>query len=93
MSPSEAFRKFAGECRTMAKFARFPESKATWDHLVRDQGVGEAAEQISLGTSCREGEATAKIDLVTGRANAESISAKKFLGTNVWVPTLTYLFR
>ena len=26
---------------------------------MRDQGVGEAAEQISLGTSCREGETDA----------------------------------
>ena len=30
MNPSEEFRKFAGECRAMAKFARSPESKATW---------------------------------------------------------------
>jgi hypothetical protein len=34
MSPSEKFRKFAGECRAMAKFARSPESKATWDGLA-----------------------------------------------------------
>jgi hypothetical protein len=34
MNPSEEFRKFAGECRTMAKLARSPESKATWDHLA-----------------------------------------------------------
>ena len=34
MHPAEEFRKFAGECRTMAKFARSPESKATWNHLA-----------------------------------------------------------
>jgi hypothetical protein len=34
MNPSEEFRKFAGECRAMAKFARSPESKATWDRLA-----------------------------------------------------------
>ena len=34
MNPSEEFRKFAGECRTMAKLARSPESKATWDRLA-----------------------------------------------------------
>jgi hypothetical protein len=34
MNPSDEFRKFAGECRAMAKFARSPESKATWDHLA-----------------------------------------------------------
>jgi hypothetical protein len=34
MNPAEEFRKFAGECRTMAKIARSPESKAIWDHLA-----------------------------------------------------------
>ena len=34
MSPSEKFRKFAGECRAMANFARSPESKAIWDGLA-----------------------------------------------------------
>jgi hypothetical protein len=34
MSPSEEFRRFAGECRAMAKFTRSPESKATWDRLA-----------------------------------------------------------
>ena len=34
MSASEKFRKFAGECQAMAKFARSPESKATWDDLA-----------------------------------------------------------
>ena len=34
MNPSEEFRKFAGECRTMAKLARSPESKATWGRLA-----------------------------------------------------------
>jgi hypothetical protein len=32
MNPSDEFRKFASECRAMAKFA--PESKATWDSLA-----------------------------------------------------------
>jgi hypothetical protein len=34
MNPSEEFRRFAGECRAMAKFTRSPESKATWDRLA-----------------------------------------------------------
>jgi hypothetical protein len=34
MSASEKFRKFASECRAMAKFARSPENKATWDGLA-----------------------------------------------------------
>jgi hypothetical protein len=34
MNPSEEFRKFAGECRAMAKFARSPESKDTWGRLA-----------------------------------------------------------
>jgi hypothetical protein len=34
MNPSEEFRRFAGECRDMAKFARSPESKASWDRLA-----------------------------------------------------------
>jgi hypothetical protein len=34
MNPTEEFRKFAGECRAMAKFARSSESKATWDRLA-----------------------------------------------------------
>ena len=34
MNPSEEFRRFAGECRTMAKFARSPESKASWGRLA-----------------------------------------------------------
>jgi hypothetical protein len=34
MNPSEEFRKFAAECRVMAKFTRSPESKATWGHLA-----------------------------------------------------------
>jgi hypothetical protein len=34
MDASEEFRKFAGECRTMAKLARSPESKATWGRLA-----------------------------------------------------------
>jgi hypothetical protein len=34
MIPSEEFRRFAGECRTMAKFARSPESKASWGRLA-----------------------------------------------------------
>jgi len=34
MNPSEKFRKFAAECRSMAKFARSRESKAAWDRLA-----------------------------------------------------------
>jgi hypothetical protein len=34
MNPSEEFRKFAGECRAMAKLTRSPESKATWEGLA-----------------------------------------------------------
>jgi hypothetical protein len=34
MSPSEDFRRFAGECRDMAKFTRSPESKTAWDHMA-----------------------------------------------------------
>ena len=34
MDASEQFRKFAGECRAMAKLARSPDSKATWDRLA-----------------------------------------------------------
>jgi hypothetical protein len=34
MNPSEEFRRFAGECRAMAKFTRSPENKATWDRLA-----------------------------------------------------------
>ena len=34
MNPSEEFRRFAGECRAMAKFTRSQESKATWDRLA-----------------------------------------------------------
>ena len=34
MNSSEQFRKFAAECQVMARFARSPESKATWNHLA-----------------------------------------------------------
>ena len=34
MNPAEKFRKFAAECEVMAKFARSPESKATWGRLA-----------------------------------------------------------
>jgi hypothetical protein len=34
MNPSDKFRKFAAECHAMAKFARSPESKVTWNHLA-----------------------------------------------------------
>jgi hypothetical protein len=34
MNASEEFRRFAGECRAMAKFTRSPESKATWHRLA-----------------------------------------------------------
>ena len=34
MNPSEEFRRFAGECRAMAKFTRSPESKAAWGRLA-----------------------------------------------------------
>jgi hypothetical protein len=34
MNPSEKFRKFAAECQVMARFARSPENKATWDRLA-----------------------------------------------------------
>jgi hypothetical protein len=34
MSAAEKFRKFAGECRAMAKSARSRESKAIWDGLA-----------------------------------------------------------
>jgi hypothetical protein len=34
MYPSEKFRKFAAECQVMAKLARSPESKATWNRLA-----------------------------------------------------------
>lgn len=34
MYPSEKFRKFAAECQAMAKLARSPESKATWNRLA-----------------------------------------------------------
>jgi hypothetical protein len=34
MNPTEKFRRFAAECQAMAKFARSPENKATWDHLA-----------------------------------------------------------
>ena len=34
MDASEQFRKFAGECRALAKLARSPDSKATWDRLA-----------------------------------------------------------
>ena len=34
MNCSEKFRRFAAECRAMAKFTRSAESKATWDHLA-----------------------------------------------------------
>ena len=34
MNPSDKFRKFAAECREMAKFARSHGSKATWNHLA-----------------------------------------------------------
>jgi len=34
MNPSEKFRKFAAEREAMAKFARSPESKATWSRLA-----------------------------------------------------------
>jgi hypothetical protein len=34
MNPSDKFRKFAAECRAMAKLARSPESKVTWIRLA-----------------------------------------------------------
>ena len=34
MNPSEKFLRFAAECEAMAKFARSPESKATWGRLA-----------------------------------------------------------
>jgi hypothetical protein len=34
MNPSEKFRRFAAECEAMSKFAKSPESKATWDGMA-----------------------------------------------------------
>jgi hypothetical protein len=34
MNPAEKLRKFAAECQAMTKFARSPESKATWSCLA-----------------------------------------------------------
>ncbi len=34
MNPSEKFLRFAAECEAMAKSARSPESKATWNRLA-----------------------------------------------------------
>ncbi len=34
MNPSEKFLRFAAECEAMTKFARSPESKATWARLA-----------------------------------------------------------
>jgi hypothetical protein len=34
MIPSEEFRKFADECRAMAKLTRSSDSKAAWDRLA-----------------------------------------------------------
>jgi hypothetical protein len=34
MNPSDEFRRFAGECRAMARLTRSAESKATWDRLA-----------------------------------------------------------
>jgi hypothetical protein len=49
MYPSEKFRKFAVECQDMAKFARSPESKATWNRLAaRWFRCAELAEHHSL---------------------------------------------
>ena len=48
MNPSEKFRKFAAECQAMVKFARSPESKATWDRLAaRWTRCAELAERHS----------------------------------------------
>lgn len=34
MNPSEKFRRFAAECEAMSKFAKSPESKATWNQIA-----------------------------------------------------------
>jgi hypothetical protein len=34
MSPSEKFRRFAAECAAMSRFAKSPESKATWNGMA-----------------------------------------------------------
>ena len=51
MNCSEKFRRFAAECRAMAKFTRSAESKATWDHLAA-RWV-RCAEAIDLNSSDR----------------------------------------
>jgi hypothetical protein len=52
MYPSEKFRKFAAECQAMAKLARSPESKATWNRLAARwiQCAELAAERYSSAT-------------------------------------------
>jgi hypothetical protein len=35
MNPSEEFLRHAAECESMAKFARDPQSKATWNHMAQ----------------------------------------------------------
>jgi hypothetical protein len=34
MNLSEKFRKFAAECEAMSRFAKSPESKATWNGMA-----------------------------------------------------------
>jgi hypothetical protein len=34
MNPSEKFRRFAAECEAMSKFAKSPESKASWHGIA-----------------------------------------------------------
>jgi hypothetical protein len=34
MNLSEKFRRFAAECEAMSRFAKSPESKATWDGMA-----------------------------------------------------------
>jgi hypothetical protein len=46
MNPSDEFRKFACECRAMAKFARSPESEATWDLLAARIGAPNSMKSI-----------------------------------------------
>jgi hypothetical protein len=69
MNSSEQFRKFAAECQAMAKFARSPESKATWNHLAARwiQCAELAAERYSSAAKLNR---TAKRHRTPGRSGS-----------------------
>jgi hypothetical protein len=78
MNPSEEFRKFAGECRAMAKLTRSPDSKATWVLVANAQPPEVPSRHAQKLPSLLAGQ-----PMLSYRSNASSNRVTKTSHSNV----------